>query len=87
MSLRILCFLAPVSMRMFAFMLLSASSALTMQERLKISEDGDRIAKVKEAFAAAVQQEFKRLMAAGGITANEAANLAMKHAAAQLHQA
>ena len=57
--------------------------SMSMQDRLQIAEDGDRAAKVKDAFAAAVQQEFMRLMAAGGITANEAANLALKHAVAQ----
>ena len=57
--------------------------SITLQDRLRIAEDGSRAAKVKDAFAAAVQQEFMRLMAAGGITANEAANLALKHAVAQ----
>ena len=57
----------------------------SMQERLQIAEDVDRTARLKEAFAAAVQQEFKRLMAAGGITANEAANMALKHAVTQQH--
>ena len=56
---------------------------MSMQERLQIAENGKRAAKVKDAFATAVQQEFMRLMAAGGITANEAANLALKHAVAQ----
>lgn len=54
-----------------------------MQEKLQISEDSARTARVKEAFAAAVQCEFKRLMAKGGVSANEAANLALKHAVAQ----
>ena len=57
--------------------------SMSMQDRLRIAEDGTRTARVKDAFAAAVQQEFMRLMAAGGITANEAANLALKHAVAQ----
>ncbi len=57
--------------------------SVSMQERLQIAENGKRAAKVKDAFATAVQQEFMRLMAAGGITANEAANLALKHAVAQ----
>ena len=57
--------------------------SMSMQDRLQIAEDGNRAAKVKDAFAAAVQQEFMRLMAAGGLTANEAANLALKHAVAQ----
>ena len=62
-----------------------SSLSRSMQERLQIAEDVDRTARVKEAFAAAVQQEFKRLMAAGDITANEAANMALKHAVAQQH--
>ena len=57
--------------------------SMSMQDRLRIAEDGTRTARVKDAFAAAVQQEFMRLMAAGGVTANEAANLALKHAVAQ----
>lgn len=57
----------------------------SMQERLQISGDSERAARAKETFGVAVQQEFKRLMAAGGVTANEAANLALKHAVAQQH--
>ena len=60
-----------------------SSLGRSMQERLQIAEDVDRTARLKEAFAAAVQHEFKRLMAGGGITANEAANMALKHAVAQ----
>ena len=55
----------------------------SMQEKLQISEDSGRIARVKKAFAGAVRCEFKRLMAKGGVSANEAANLALKHAIAQ----
>ena len=61
------------------------SLSRSMQERLRIAEDVKRTATVRKAFAATVQQEFERLMAEGGITANEAANMALKHAVAQQH--
>ena len=62
---------------------LEKSLSRSMQEQLQIAEDVKRTAAVRKAFAATVQQEFERLMTAGGITANEAANMALKHAVAQ----
>ncbi len=64
---------------------LEKSLSRSMQEQLQIAEDVKRTAAVRKAFAATVQQEFERLMTAGGITANEAANMALKHAVAQQH--